>query len=154
MYSHNNIAWNPGSTHKPKRLWRWNWSWKGSFSGKGCKGQNARAGSKFSPVFEWGQTWIFMRMPKRKWFKNPNAIKFSVVNVSQLEVLASKWISEIDMEVLLENKIVRKKTLPVKLLGNGEINSKVNLKIDFASKSAVEKIEKAGWKVEILMQDA
>ncbi|MDD2516343.1 MAG: 50S ribosomal protein L15 [Candidatus Gracilibacteria bacterium] len=148
MFSQNNIKGNQ-SARKSKRVGRGNSSGKGTFCGRGCKGQNARAGSKFSPTFEGGQTSLFMRMPKRRGFRNPCAIDFVVVNVSALETLVAKGITEIDKEVLLQNRVIRKKNVLVKLLGNGEIKSKVKIKVDFASKSAIEKVNKAGGEVEI-----
>lgn len=148
MFSQNNIKWNQ-SARKSKRVGRWNSSWKWTFCWRGCKGQNARAGSKFSPTFEWGQTSLFMRMPKRRGFRNPCAIDFVVVNVSALETLVAKGITEIDKEVLLQNRVIRKKNVLVKLLGNWEIKSKVKIKVDFASKSAIEKVNKAWGEVEI-----
>ena len=151
MISHNSINWDKNSK-RTKRVWRWNASWKGTFCGRGCKGQNARAGSKFSPTFEWGQTSIFMRMPKRKGFKNSSAVEFIVINISSLEILAAKWITEINKEVLLQNRVIRKKDVLVKLLWNGEIKSKVKVKVDIASKSALEKVQKAWGEVEVALK--
>lgn len=134
-----------GSRKKSKRLGRGNGSGKGTFSGRGMNGQNCRSGGGVPDWFEGGQTPLFRRMPKLKGFSNAKFKKeFNVVNLSDIEVLASKGIAEITTEVLLENKVIRKKGLPVKLLGQGEIKSKVTLTVDAASASAKAAIEKAG----------
>lgn len=151
MLSLNNIKWNFGSRKSSKRLWRWNWSGKWSFSWRGCKWQNSRSGWGVGPWFEWGQTPLFRRMPKLKWFSNAVfKIEYSIVNISDLEKLVQKWITEITKEVLLENRIVRNKTNWVKVLSNGELSGKIDLKVNKISKDALQKIEKAGWKVEII----
>jgi len=83
-------------------------------------------------------------MPKLKGFSNAIFKQhYNIVNVSDLALLAEKGITEINKEVLLENRIIRKKTLPVKLLGVGEITSKITVIVDKASASAKEAVEKA-----------
>jgi len=77
--------------------------------------------------FEGGQTPLFRRMPKLKGFSNFLFKKeFNIINLSDLETLAVKGITDITSEVLLENRVIRKKTLPVKLLGKGALKAKVN----------------------------
>ena len=76
--------------------------------------------------------------------------KYNVVNLSDIEALASTWITEINKEVLLENKVIRRKKFGIKLLGNGELKAKVTISVNGASKVAVEAIEKAGGKIEII----
>lgn len=151
MMLHNTIAPNAGARHTSKRLWRWDGSGKGNFSGKGCKWQNARTGGWVAAWFEWGQTPLFRRMPKNKGFKNALfQEKYNIVNLDDLEILAQAWTTTIDAEVLLGKKIIKKKTLPLKVLGNGKITSKITVKADKFSKSAQEAIEKAGGAVEII----
>ena len=88
-------------------------------------------------------------MPKLKGFSNARFKKhFNVINLSDLAILAEKGITTIDTAVLLENRIIRKKTLPVKLLGNGELKTAVNLVVTTASASAKESVEKAGGTIE------
>ena len=150
MLSLNTLSPSEWSTKSKKRLWRWNWSWKWTFSWKWCKWQNARSG-KPGAWFEWWQTPLFRRTPKLKWFSNHMFMKwFNIVNLSDLEKLASKWITEIDKKVLLENKVIRHKDLWVKLLWNWELKTSVNIKVCKASKKAQEAITKAWWTIEIL----
>lgn len=133
-----------------KRLWRWNWSGKWTFCWKWCKWQNARS-HKMWARFEWGQTPLFRRTPKLKGFSNfIFKTEYNVVNLKDLEVLAWKWIKEINKDVLLENKLIRKKKLWVKLLGTGELKSKVNITLDKVSDSAKEAVTKAGWTITII----
>lgn len=147
----NSLRPNTGARNKSKRLGRWNGSGKWTFSGKGCKGQNARSGGWVPAWFEWGQTPLFRRMPKLKGFSNAMfKTEYNIVNLDDLELLASKGISEITKEVLLANKVIRNKSAGLKVLGNGDLTSKIAIKADKISESAKEKIEKAGGKVELI----
>jgi large subunit ribosomal protein L15 len=151
MFSLNNIASEAGSRKKSKRLWRWNGSGKWTYCGRWLNGQNCRAWGGVWPWFEWGQTPLFRRMPKLKGFSNANfTTRYSVVNVSDLEILAQKGITEITKEVLVSNLVVREKNTLIKVLGDGEITSKITLKINKVTSSALEKIQKAGWSVELI----
>ena len=123
-----------------KLLGRGNGSGKGTFCGKGVKGQKARTGGKIRRGFEGGQTPLARKMPKVKGFKNPTKVDFKAINIADLEKIGKD-------EITLSNK---KK--PYKLLGEGEVKKALTVKVDKASKSAIEKIEKAGGKVEILMK--
>jgi len=88
-------------------------------------------------------------MPKLKGFSNAKfKTIYNVINLSDLAALAEKGITTINKEVLLENKIIRRKTLPIKLLGQGELTAKVTVTVDSASATAKEAIEKAGGKLE------
>ena len=146
----NNIRPDFGSRKKSKRVWRWNWS-KWTFCGRWMNGQNSRSWGWVGPWFEWGQTPLFRRMPKLKGFSNANFTRsYNEVNVSSLELLASKGITTIDKDVLLANRIIRDKNLDVKVLGDGEISSKITLKVTKLTKQAMEKIQKAGWTVELV----
>jgi large subunit ribosomal protein L15 len=83
-------------------------------------------------------------MPKLKGFSNAKfKIEYSIINISDLAKLAEKGITTINKEVLLENKVIRRKTLPIKLLGQGELTVKVDVTLDKASNMAKEAIEKA-----------
>lgn len=151
MLTLNNLKWSFGSRKTSKRLWRWNWSWKWTFSWRWCKWQNARAWGWMPAWFEWGQTPLFRRLPKLRGFSNHIFKKeYNVVNISDLNKLVEKWITSIDFDVLLLNKIIRKKTLWVKLLGNWDLSSKVTIKVDRASNSAREIVEKAWGKIELI----
>jgi large subunit ribosomal protein L15 len=151
MLSLNNISPQIGSKTRSKRLWRWNGSGKWSHCGRWLNWQNCRAGGWMGPWFEWGQTPLFRRMPKLKWFSNVNfTTQYSIVNVSDLEILAKKGITEITKEVLLENLLIRNKNYKIKILWDGEINSKISIKTNKITPSAQEKIVHAGWKVELV----
>ncbi|MDD5769608.1 MAG: 50S ribosomal protein L15 [Candidatus Gracilibacteria bacterium] len=151
MLSLNNLKSSSGSRLKSKRLGRGVGSGKGSHCGRGLNGQNCRAGGGMGPWFEGGQTPLFRRMPKLKGFSNVNfTIKYSVVNVSDLEMLAQKGITEITKEVLLENLLVRNKNFKVKVLGDGEITSKISLKVNKITPSAQDKIIASGGSVELI----
>lgn len=151
MLSLNNLKPDEGSRLKSKRVWRWNASWKWNFSGKWCKWQWSRSGGGMWPWFEWGQTPLFRRMPKLKWFSNHIFKKeFNVVNLSDLEILAWKWITEINKEVLLENWIIRKKWLGVKLLWSWELKSKITISLEKVSETAKAAVEKVWGSVEII----
>ena len=150
MISLNTLTSNSGSRKTSKRVGRGNGSGKGTYCTRGCKGQNSRSGGWVPQWFEGGQTPLFRRMPKLKGFSNARFKKeFNVVNLSDLELLAGKGIVDITPEVLLENKIVRRKTLPVKLLGKGALTTKVNITVAHASASAQQAVEKAGGTLEI-----
>lgn len=147
----NTLRPNTGARNKSKRLGRWNGSGKWTFCGKGCKGQNARSGGWVPAWFEWGQTPLFRRMPKLKGFSNAMfKTEYNIVNLDDLELLASKGITEITKEVLLANKVIRNKSAGLKVLGNGDLTSKVTIKTDKISDAAKEKIEKVGGKVELI----
>lgn len=151
MVSLNSLRPNIWSVKTSKRVGRWNGSGKGTTAGRGMNGQNSRSGGGVAPWFEWGQTPLFRRMPKLKGFSNHlYKTRYSVVNVSDLEILAKKGITEITKEVLLENRVVRNKNYAVKLLGDGEISAKVTVKVSKATARAVSKIEAAGGKIEIV----
>ncbi|RKW21155.1 50S ribosomal protein L15 [Candidatus Gracilibacteria bacterium] len=150
MLSLNNVKPTIGSRKTSKRLGRGNGSGKGTTAGRGMNGQNSRSGGGVAPWFEGGQTPLFRRMPKLKGFSNSKFKKeYNIVNLSDLENLASKGITEINKEVLLQNKIIRKKSLEIKLLGKGELKSKLTVVVDKASASAREAVEKAGGKIEL-----
>ena len=148
MLRTNTITATPGSRKKSKRLGRGNGSGKGTFSTRGMNGQNARSGWGVPDWFEGGQTPLFRRMPKLKGFSNARYTKhFNIINLSDIEALANAGEKKITKETLLENNIIRKKTLPIKLLGNGELTKKVELSVDRASNSALVAFEKVGGKL-------
>ncbi len=149
MLSLTNLKPNRGSRKTSKRLGRGNGSWKWTYCGRGCNGQNCRSGGWVAAWFEWGQTPLFRRMPKLKGFSNAKfKTEYSVINLSDLALLADKGITTINKEVLLENRIVRRKSLPIKLLGQWELSAKVDITVDNASATAKAAVEKAGGKLE------
>ncbi len=113
-------------------------------AGRGHKGYGSRSGSKKRSWFEGGQMPLQRRLPKFG-FTNIFRKEFQIVNVGSLEKLDKE--KEVTKEVLLANGLIRKKRLPVKVLGEGELTVKLTVKVDAVSKSAKEKIEKVGGSV-------
>jgi large subunit ribosomal protein L15 len=151
MLSLNNLKADFWSRKTSKRLWRWNGSGKWTTSGRWSKWQNSRSWGWVAPWFEWGQTPLFRRIPKLKGFSNAIfKVRFNVVNISDLNKLVEAGITEIDKEALLANRIIRNKNYWVKLLSEWELKWKVTIKVNKASKEALNKVEKAWGKVEIL----
>ena len=137
----------PGSRKTKKRLGRGVGSGWGKTSGRGHKGAGSRSGSKRRAWFEGGQMPLQRRIPKFG-FYSPFRIEYSVVNVDQLENL--KDVTEITPEVLRELGLIRNFNKPVKILGQGELKKKLVIKAHKFSKSATEKIEKAGGTATLL----
>ena len=138
-----------GSVHKQKRLGRGEASGKGGTSTKGNKGGQSRAGYKSKMAHEGGQMPIQRRLPKRG-FKNNNKIEYKVFNLGQIEELNEKYeFSEFNFENLYSNGLVGK-TDKVKILGSGELKSKINFKVNAVSEKAKAAIEGAGGSIEIL----
>ncbi len=130
-----------GSNKKKKRIGRGEGSGTGVTAGRGNKGYGSRAGSKKRAWFEGGQMPLQRRLPKYG-FNRPEKVVYQVINVGDLARLEKQ--ETITKEDLLKSGLIRKKNVPVKLLGEGEIDRKVNIQVDAVSKSAKEKIEKGG----------
>jgi len=137
---------NKGATKNNKRRGRGEGSGLGVTAGRGHKGYGSRAGRKKRAWFEGGQMPIQRRLPKFG-FTNINKVVYQVINVADLQDLGK---ADVSPEVLFELKLIRKKNRPVKLLGSGELSKKVNVKVHAVSKSAQDKIEKAGGSVTLL----
>jgi large subunit ribosomal protein L15 len=139
-----------GSTHREgKRLGRGNSSGKGGTSTKGNKGAGARAGHNYRRGSEGGQMPIHRRLPKRG-FKNINRIDYKVLNVGQIDALAQQYqLTEITPESLYVTRLISKTDL-IKILGNGDIKSKLTFKVNAISEKAKTAIEAAGGTVEIV----
>jgi large subunit ribosomal protein L15 len=138
-----------GSTHKEKRLGRGEASGKGGTSTKGNKGGQSRAGYKSKMAHEGGQMPIQRRIPKRG-FKNPDRVEYRVFNLGQIEQIVEKYgFTEFSLENLYINSLISRTDL-VKVLGNGEIKTKLSFKINAISAKAKEAIEAAGGTVELL----
>lgn len=134
-----------GSTKNRKRIGRGPGSGRGGTSTRGHKGAKSRSGYSRKIGFEGGQMPMQRRLPKFG-FTNINRKDYKAVNVSELEVLAQKnGINIIDVDVLKQAGIVSKNDL-VKILGNGTISAKIEVKAHAFSKTAIEMIEKAGGK--------
>ncbi len=141
-----------GATHKEKRVGRGIGSGHGKTSTRGHKGQKSRRGYGDLPAFfEGGQTPFIMRIPKRG-FRNPNTVEYEIVNIKVLEERFESG-SEVTPEVLYEKGII-KCTENVKILGDGELTKSLTVKAHKFSRSAVQKIEKAGGKVEVISKES
>ena len=132
---------------KPKKkIGRGIGSGKGKTSGRGIKGQKSRSGVAIKS-FEGGQMPLYRRLPKRG-FNQINKKKVAKINLDQIQSLVdNKKIntdSLINLESLKKDKIISKSFIKYKILGNGNLNSKINIEADFSSISAREKIEKLG----------
>jgi large subunit ribosomal protein L15 len=138
-----------GAVHKEKRIGRGEASGHGGTSTKGNKGGQSRAGYKRKMAHEGGQMPIQRRVPKRG-FKNPNRIEYKVFNLGQIEQLVEKYgIQEFSLENLYTNGLINQ-TDRVKILGNGELKSKLIFKVNAISEKAKQAIETAGGSVELV----
>ena len=130
-----------GSRKNRKRVGRGDGSGHGGTAGKGAKGQNARSGHSVRPNFEGGQMPLTRRLPKRG-FKNPGKKIIAVVNIKQLKAFAQG--SVVDNESLKVLGLVAGRVDGVKILGNGEIDYPLSVKVNMISSGAKQKIEAAG----------
>ncbi len=137
----------PDSNKAVKRIGRGHGSGNGKTAGKGHKGQNARSGGGVRIGFEGGQMPLARRIPKRG-FNNIFATKYAIVNVSDLNKFKDDTV--VDTELLVASGLVKKVNDGVKILGNGELTAKLTVKAAKFSQSAIEKIEKAGGKAEVM----
>ena len=142
----------PGSRKDKKRVGRGDGSRKGSFSGRGCKGQKARAGFRMKPGFEGGQLPIIKRLPSQRGFTNIFKTEFDVVNVGQLTVFEAG--TEVDIVKLVTAGLVKTGQKLVKILGDGEIDRPLTIKADKFTATAKAKIEAAGGKIEEVANEA
>ena len=138
-----------GGTKPKKRLGRGIGSGLGKTSGKGHKGQNARSGGGVRPGFEGGQMPLFRRIPKRG-FTNIFAKEFAILNVEELNRFPENTV--VTPELLFSEGVVKrgKAVDGIKILGDGEVTVKLTVQAQKFSKTAAEKIEAAGGKVEVI----
>ncbi len=121
-------------------------SGNGKTAGKGHKGQNARSGGGVRPGFEGGQFPIYRQLPKRGFGNSRFATVYATVNVEDLNRFDDG--STVDLDTLLAARVIRKPYDGLKVLGNGELNKKLNVKASKFSSAAKEKIEAAGGTTE------
>lgn len=138
----------PKSKHKEKRVGRGHGSGHGKTSCRGHKGQKSRKSPDISPWFEGGQTPLIRRVPKRG-FKNPFKIEYKVINIEDL-VKKFQPNEVVDYDSLKKKGLLKGKNKLIKVLGEGEINIPLIVRVNAISRTAKEKIEKAGGKVEIV----
>ena len=132
-----------GSVSSKKRIGRGNATGQGRTAGKGHKGYKSRSGASSRLHFEGGQMSLARRLPKRG-FTNIFSKEVQIVNVSTIDNLNLK---KIDIDILYDKGIINKKSVPVKILGNGDIKNSIEVSAHFFSQSAIKKIEKSGGKV-------
>jgi large subunit ribosomal protein L15 len=118
------------------------------YAGRGMNGQNSRSGGGVRPGFEGGQTTLLNRMPKVKGFRNPCKVEYFALNLSRLEQAFNDG-DTVNVKTLVE-KGVFKKEQAIKLLGQGELTKKLNITVEKASQTAIDKVEKAGGKLTLL----
>jgi len=152
----NELSPREGSTKNRMRVGRGPGSGKGKTAGRGVKGQKARSGVAIAG-FEGGQMALHMRMPKRG-FNNINRKDFAEVNLWRLEqaIAAGKLDAKkaIDADALIAAGVVRRAKDGLRLLGKGEIKSKINITVYSASAAAVQAVEKAGGSVTTTKKEA
>lgn len=137
----------PGSIKESKRIGRGHGSGQGKTAGKGHKGQKARAGRGIRPGFEGGQMPLQRRIPKRG-FNNIFAKKIAIVNLSSLNKFEDGTV--VDAKAIINAGITKKEYDGIKILGNGKLTKNLTVKVAAFSKSARQKIEAAGGKVEVI----
>ena len=137
--------------HKKTRVGRGIGSGKGKTSGRGVKGQKSRSGVAIKS-FEGGQMPLFRRLPKRGFNPISNS-KIATLNLDKLQVLVEKNIvkteNTINLDFLIKNKLIKKTFNKLKILGNGDLKTKLNIEADFISKSAKSKLDKIGCSVSV-----
>ena len=149
----NTLKSNSGSRKKKLRKGRGIAAGQGASCGFGMRGQKSRSGRPTRPGFEGGQMPLYRRLPKRgfKSFKSKNII---VLNLSKIQTMFDKNSinpkENLDIKILKEKKLINKKYSKLKVLGGGEIKKNISISAHYASKQALEKIEKAGGKLIII----
>ena len=127
-------------------------SGKGKTSSRGHKGQKSRSGVAIKS-FEGGQMPLYRRLPKRG-FKSLNKKNIAILNLSRIQKIYEKknddLKNQLNLKLLQDNKLINKKYIKLKILGTGELKTKVDITAHFTSKQAQEKIEKAGGKINIV----
>ena len=136
-----------GATKAPKRKGRGTGSGNGTTAGRGMNGQNSRSGGGVRLGFEGGQMPLYRRLPKRG-FNNKWGVTYDVVNVDELNKFEAGTV--VNQAVLEEAGIVKQVRDGVKILGEGELKVALTVQANKFSKSAVEKIEAAGGKAEVI----
>jgi large subunit ribosomal protein L15 len=147
----NDLRDNEGATHSRKRLGRGIGSGSGKTAGRGVKGQKARSGVAING-FEGGQMPLYRRLPKRG-FTNISAKSYNAVSLARLQAAVDAGKLEagstVDAAALIKAGLIRRAKDGVRVLGTGELTAKLSLDVTGASKSAVEKIEKAGGSIRV-----
>ena len=137
---------------KKVRVGRGIGSGKGKTSSRGHKGQKSRSGVAIKS-FEGGQMPLYRRLPKRG-FKSFKKTEIAILNLSKIQSIFDKEKNNLknalDLKILKEKNLINKKFLQLKILGTGDLKKSVEITADYASKKALEKIEKAGGKLSLI----
>lgn len=152
----NELKPNEGAKKERTRVGRGIASGKGKTSGRGQKGQKSRTGVAIKG-FEGGQMPLYQRLPKMGFRNTAFATKLTEVTLGKIQAAVdAKKIDikkDVDEDVLVAAGVVRRKKDGIKILATGELSAKINFKVTKASKGAVEAIEKAGGKVELIVKE-
>jgi len=147
LVKQNNVSPARGSRHASKRVGRGTGSGHGTYSGRGCKGQKARAGNnKVRPGFEGGQLPLIKRLPRKRGFTNIFRVEYCPVSIGELNKFKSG--STVTPKDLLAAGVIKSLARPIKILADGEIDHPITVKANRFSTSAKAKIEAAGGTVE------
>ncbi len=139
---------NKGSRKRARRIGRGIAAGQGASGGFGMRGQKSRSGRGTRPGFEGGQLPLYRRIPKLKHFPIINRVNYTIINVSKLNPLEPD--TEVNLQYLLEAGILTTNDGPLKVLGDGELTVKLNVKAAAFTRSAISKIETAGGTYEIV----
>lgn len=142
----NEVRPSSGSKRPRKRIGRGVGSGHGTYACRGLKGQKARSGGGVALRFEGGQTPLVKRLPHTRGFTNIFKTDYSLVNVQRLEVFTDG--TEVTPEILVDAGLVSTLKKPIKILGNGDLQRSLTVKANKFSKTAKQKIETAGGKIE------
>jgi len=137
----------PGATRAPKRKGRGTGTGNGTTAGRGMNGQRSRSGGRVRPGFEGGQMPLYRRIPKRG-FTNLWGTEYSVLNVSDLNRFENG--ATVTPETIKEAGLVKQVKDGIKILGNGDLEKNLTVQAHKFSKTAIEKIESAGGKAEVI----
>jgi large subunit ribosomal protein L15 len=143
-----------GSRKKRKRIGRGQGSGHGGTATRGHKGQGSRSGTTYRAWFEGGQMPLVRRIPKRG-FHSPFKVEYQVVNIETLEKLSTTGKIQngvVTPDILAKLGVVKKMTGPVKVLGNGDLKAKLDVSAHAFSKSAAQKIQTVGGKIQTIAQ--
>ncbi|AKG53182.1 50S ribosomal protein L15 [Dehalogenimonas sp. WBC-2] len=136
----------PGATKERKRVGRGDGSGHGTYSGRGCKGQKARAGGRVRPGFEGGQNPLIKKLPQKRGFVNPFRIEYNIINISTLNRFEAGTV--VTPELLVEERLIKNLERPVKVLASGELDRALTVQAARFTGAAKTKIEAVGGKAE------
>ena len=151
MSMHNHTLRSPrGAKKNRKRLGRGDSSGNGSFSGKGMKGQKSRSGGGVRPGFEGGQLPLVKRLPSSRGFNNIFKTNYNVINLRELSEHFSEG-GDVTLQILEEKGLISNTVLPLKILGDGDVDVALNVRAQKFSSSATLKLEKAGGSAQVIV---